>query len=87
MKLTESQLRQVIREELESLFSEGLYDDAMNSVFDLTGGRFGKADRAKRDAMFKAREKADYAAREAARQKKNAIDLAAYEKKRKAKNY
>jgi len=41
MKLTESQLRQVIREELESLFSEGLYDDAMDSVHGLTGGYLG----------------------------------------------
>jgi len=85
MKLTESQLRQVIREELESLFSEGLYDDAMDSVFDLTGGRFGKADRAKANARINARVKADSAAREAARQKQSAIDSAAYEKKRKAK--
>jgi len=85
MKLTESQLRQVIREELESLFSEGLYDDAMDSVYDLTGGRFGKPTRAKRDARMKARSEADRAAAKAAYQKQSAIDDAAYEKERKAK--
>jgi len=86
MKLTESQLRQVIREELESLFSEGLYDDAMNSIYDLTGKRFGKPDHAKVNARMNARDKADSAARSAEVQKQMDINLAAYKKKQKAED-
>ena len=41
MKLTESQLRQVIREELKSLFSEGLWDDLSATAHDFTGGAIG----------------------------------------------
>ena len=85
MKLTESQLRQVIREELKSLFSEGLYDDAMDGLARLTGGIIGKRDMAKRNARINAATNAKIAATKAAEEELRKKQSVKYERERKAK--
>jgi hypothetical protein len=70
MKLTESQLRQVIREELESLFSEGLYDNTMDTLHDLTGGYVGIPDPERQRQRRNVELKRKYWAQETARKQK-----------------
>ncbi len=43
MKLTESALRKIIKEELQQVLSEGFFDDLSNEIHHLTGGRIGKS--------------------------------------------
>lgn len=69
MKLTESTLRKIIKEELQQVLSEGLFDDISNELYHRTGGKLGKSRISpEQSAKLKAQAKNIYAQQDAENQ-------------------